>query len=95
MECLTEHAYGLPNYHLFVVRAKDRTALSERLAREGVGTLIHYPVPIRRQGAYHGPCKDVPRTPTDDFADAILSLPMYPTLTDAEVDAVIRAVNHA
>ena len=95
VECLTEHTYGLPNYHLFVVRAKDRTALSERLAREGVGTLIHYPVPIRRQGAYHGPHKDVPRTPTDDFADAILSLPMYPTLTDEEVDAVIRAVNQA
>ena len=95
MECLTEHTYGLPNYHLFVVRAKDRTALSERLAQEGVGTLIHYPVPIRRQRAYHGPCKDVPRTPTDDFADAILSLPMYPTLTDEEVDAVIRAVNQA
>ena len=95
VECLTEHAYGLPNYHLFVVRAKDRDALAERLAREGVGTLIHYPIPIRRQGAYHGPCKDVPRTPTDDFADAILSLPMYPTLTDAEVDTIIRTVNQA
>ena len=95
VECLTEHAYGLPNYHLFVVRAKNRDALAERLAREGIGTLIHYPIPIRRQGAYHGPHKDVPRTPTDEFADSILSLPMYPTLTDAEVDTIIRAVNQA
>ena len=93
VECLTEHTYGEPNYHLFVVRATDRDALSERLAKEGIGTLIHYPVPIRRQRAYDGPGRDADRTPTDDFAAAILSLPMYPTLTDEEVDTVIRAVN--
>ncbi len=93
VECLTEHAYGEPNYHLFVVRATDRDALSERLAKEGIGTLIHYPVPIRRQRAYDGPGRDAARTPTDDFAAAILSLPIYPTLTDEEVDTVIRAVN--
>ena len=50
-------------------------------------------MPIRRQRAYDGPGCDVARTPTDDFAAAILSLPMYPTLTDGEVDTVIRAVN--
>ena len=97
VKCLKEHTYGQPNYHLFVVRANDRDALAQQLAKEawGVGTLIHYPVPIRRQRAYNGPGRDAEHTVTDDFAASILSLPMYPTLTDEEVERIIRAVNQA
>lgn len=97
VKCLKEHTYGQPNYHLFVVRANDRDALAQQLAKEewGVGTLIHYPVPIRRQRAYNGPGRDAEHTVTDDFAASILSLPMYPTLTDEEVERIICAVNQA
>jgi dTDP-3-amino-3,4,6-trideoxy-alpha-D-glucose transaminase len=74
-------------YHLYVVRSPQRDALQKRLAAEGIGTLIHYPIPI--QG--HPPYRDLPTVPlanSERLAGELLSLPIYPELTDAEVDAV-------
>jgi dTDP-4-amino-4,6-dideoxygalactose transaminase len=78
-------------YHLFVVRTSTRTELQANLAKNGVDTLIHYPVPIPRQPALAGTnpaeCPAASRV-----CDEVLSLPLHPTLTDANVDAVAEAV---
>jgi dTDP-3-amino-3,4,6-trideoxy-alpha-D-glucose transaminase len=78
-------------YHLFPVLARDRSALQARLDADGVGTLIHYPVPIPRQPAL---ASTNPRQcPVADRVCAeVLSLPMYPSLADDQVDLVIEAV---
>lgn len=87
-----------PVYHLYVVDAgARRDELQAKLKERGVGTLIHYPVPVHLQPAYKdrvamGP-GGLPRT--ERAAQSVLSLPLYPQLGDAEVDAVIAAVRQA
>lgn len=72
-------------YHLYVVRSKKRDGLKQYLAENGVGALIHYPVPIHQQPAYAASqCHSLPET--ERAAQEILSLPMYPEL--AETDAL-------
>jgi dTDP-4-amino-4,6-dideoxygalactose transaminase len=80
-------------YHLYVVRHPRRDALRARLAERGVGTLVHYPVPVHRQPAY----ADLGYRPgslphTERAAREVVSLPLYPGLTAARQDQVIEAV---
>jgi dTDP-4-amino-4,6-dideoxygalactose transaminase len=81
-------------WHLFTVRHPRRDALQAALAAEGIGTIIHYPVPPHLSQAYAGsgysrgafPC-------AERIAETILSLPLGPWLTDAQIErtaAVVR-----
>jgi dTDP-4-amino-4,6-dideoxygalactose transaminase len=83
-------------WHLYVVRHAARDELARRLAASGVGTLVHYPVPPHRQPA----CAALGTAPTalplaDALANEVLSLPIGPTMHDAQVDIVIDAVRRA
>lgn len=80
-------------YHQYVVRSEYRDSLREFLRERGVGTLIHYPVPIHRQAAYQGRlrCADS-MVNTEKVAKEILSLPMYPQLTSEQVRQVAEAI---
>jgi dTDP-3-amino-3,4,6-trideoxy-alpha-D-glucose transaminase len=82
---LTNHVY-----HLFVIQTAAREALQARLAAQGIGTAVHYPVPIHRQPAYaHLPA----RLPvTERLAERILSLPLAPHLTMEALAHVCRAI---
>jgi dTDP-3-amino-3,4,6-trideoxy-alpha-D-glucose transaminase len=79
--------------HLFVVRCSERDALREHLAREGVASAIHYPVPIHRTAAYApldlGP-GSLPVSET--LAERICSLPIFPGMSRAELERVASAV---
>jgi dTDP-3-amino-3,4,6-trideoxy-alpha-D-glucose transaminase len=79
-------------YHLFVVRARDRTRVRATLASKGVETLIHYPVPVPHQPAFAGlapsNCPIAVRA-----CDEVLSLPLHPGLSDADVDAVAASIH--
>jgi dTDP-4-amino-4,6-dideoxygalactose transaminase len=77
-------------YHLYVARSPDRDRLQAKLKDNGVGTGIHYPVPVHRQPAYAGRVALGPSgcRETEAAAREILSLPVYPELTDAEVATV-------
>lgn len=78
-------------WHIFAVRCRDRTKLKEHLERRGVETLIHYPIPPHRQSAYRE--WRGRRFPiTERIHREILSLPLNPDLTPAEVRRVVRAV---
>jgi dTDP-4-amino-4,6-dideoxygalactose transaminase len=72
-----------PIYHLFVVRVADREQLKDYLAKAGIGTGIHYPIPLHLQKAYAAlgyKRGDFPVT--ERVAAEILSLPMFPELTE-------------
>lgn len=89
-------SFTTPVWHLFVVRHPQRDALAQRLAAAGVGTVIHYPVPPHLQPAYAGlglapGCLPI----AEALHREVLSLPMGPTQTAAQTDAVIAAVNEA
>ena len=87
---LREHDAGHV-YHLFVVRSPNRDALHAHLRASGVDTLIHYPVPLHSQPAFAGIARgDCPVA--SRMAREILSLPLHPRLTDADVARVSAAI---
>jgi dTDP-4-amino-4,6-dideoxygalactose transaminase len=82
-------------WHLYVVRVAERDRVRRSLAERGIGTGVHYPVPLHRQPAYQA-FGEGRRFPHTEAASAeILSLPMYPQLLDSEVDRVVGAVKAA
>lgn len=86
-------------YHLFVIRTSRRDELQQHLQQNGIGTLIHYPVPPHMQKAYadlNGKKGDYPIA--EEIAGTCLSLPMFPGMTDEEVTYVcdqIKSFLHA
>jgi dTDP-4-amino-4,6-dideoxygalactose transaminase len=82
-----------PVWHLFVVRVKNRDAFQAYLKEQGISTGVHYPVPLHRQQAYEHFQMPIGSLPiTEKVASEIVSLPIYPELTDSMVDDVVRAV---
>jgi len=83
-------------FHLYVLRvpAEERAAVQGRLRAEGIATAIHYPVPVHLQPAYRGrvPLGPAGCAETARAAQEVVSLPMYPELTDAQVERVCRAL---
>ncbi|GAB7543290.1 DegT/DnrJ/EryC1/StrS family aminotransferase [Cupriavidus sp. 8B] len=79
-------------WHLFVVRTEARQALHEYLGKAGVQTLVHYPIPPHRQAAYAAYASQS-HPITELMHDEVLSLPISPVMTDADVQEVIRHVN--
>lgn len=77
-------------WHLFVVRSPQRDRLQQLLQAQGVQTQVHYPVACHRQGAYAQPARELPLA--DALAREVLSLPMGPHLTDAQVTHCVAAV---
>ncbi len=80
-------------YHLYVVQTAQRDALQQHLAAQGIGTLIHYPVPPHRQQAYQAMGLGPGSFPiAEALAATCLSLPMWPGMTEAHVATVAAAV---
>jgi len=81
-------------YHLFVVRSGAREALREHLVARGVSTAVHYPFPIHRTEAYaHLGLGPGSLPVAEDLAERIVSLPLFPAMSDDDVARVIDAVN--
>src|SRR6266852_2249237 len=80
-------------YHTFVIQLEERDRLVEHLSRQGVGSRIHYPIPIHLQECANSLGYGPGVFPvTERLARRILSLPIYPELTDAEIGHVIASV---
>jgi dTDP-4-amino-4,6-dideoxygalactose transaminase len=81
-------------YHLYVTRSGQRDRYQGMLRESGVGTGIHYPVPVHCQPAYAGRVTLGPSgcLETESAAKEILSLPIYPEMTDPEVETVCAAL---
>jgi dTDP-4-amino-4,6-dideoxygalactose transaminase len=82
-----------PVYHLFALRSGQRDRLQQYLKTQDVGTLIHYPVPPHLQQAYSGIGLAAGALPISErIHREVLSLPIGPHVTEAQVETVIRAV---
>jgi len=85
--------YGQHVYHLYVVRSERRDELQAFLKERGVGSLVHYPVPVHLQPAYRGRLGDIGSLPeTERAARDVLSLPLYPELAETQVHQVAEAI---
>lgn len=88
-----EMPYARHVYHVYAIRAKGRDDLQQELAARGIQTGVHYPVPVHLMEAYRDlgyvrgefPC-------SEQVAGEVLSLPMFPELTDAQIETVSAAV---
>jgi dTDP-4-amino-4,6-dideoxygalactose transaminase len=82
-----------PAWHLYVIAVTARDQMQAQLNRVGIHTMIHYPIPPHQQLAYAGKQASKIRLPcTERAAKQVLSLPMWPELTDEEIDRVINSV---
>jgi dTDP-4-amino-4,6-dideoxygalactose transaminase len=81
-------------FHQYVLRSTARAETMARLKADGVGTGIHYPVPVHEQSAYAGRVALGPAgcVETSRAAQEVFSLPMYPELSDAQVEQVCGAL---
>jgi dTDP-4-amino-4,6-dideoxygalactose transaminase len=89
-----EAAWARHVYHVYAVRVSDREAVMKSLAEQGIQTGIHYPVPVHLQPAYADDAYTEGSFPLAEKAAAeVLSLPMYPELTEDHVQLVARALH--
>ncbi len=79
-------------YHLAVIRVEDRAAVTAELERHRIGWGVHYPIPCHMQPAYQEFVETLPVA--EQAAEQILSLPMSPTITDAQVDRVCEVLGN-
>ena len=86
-------AYGESVYHIYALRVRERDEAIRLLGEKGIGTGIHYPVPIHLQEAYKSLGYQKGSFPVAErCANEFLSLPMFPELTSAQVEQVAQAV---
>jgi len=81
-------------FHLFVVKTKNRNDLKRYLQNHNVNTTIQYPVPIHRQKYYQKIAESISLPVTEQVAETILSLPMYPELKVTEQEQVANAIQN-
>ncbi len=80
-------------FHLFVIECEHRDKLQQYLTNRGIQTGIHYPIPIHRHKAFEswgfpeGTCPVA-----EELSQKILSLPMFPEITNDQIDIVINAI---
>jgi dTDP-4-amino-4,6-dideoxygalactose transaminase len=92
IELPAEMPDSLPVYHQFTIRVPNRDVVQRRLAELGVRTAIYYPLPLHLQPMYRDleyRAGDFPEA--ERAAREVLCLPIYPELTDAQVDEVVDA----
>jgi dTDP-4-amino-4,6-dideoxygalactose transaminase len=89
-------SHSRPIYHLYVIRTADRLGLQKHLTKAGIGTGIHYPIPLHLQTAYvYLGYKSGDFPIAERAAAEILSLPMFPTLTAEEQHRIGESVRNS
>lgn len=95
-----EPSWSKAIYHLYVIQLENREAVQAALSKENIGTGIHYPIPLHLQKAYANQGYRAGDFPvTEKAAERILSLPMFPTLSEADqvrvVETLVRIVRES
>ena len=81
-------------WHLFVVRIENRDKFQKYLEENGIGTVIHYPIPPHLSKAYENLGYKVGDYPiTEGYSDTVVSLPLYNGMTNEEINYVIKKIN--
>lgn len=80
-------------YHQYTIRAPQRNALAAHLQERGIGTMVYYPMPIHLQALYANSEHPPAHLPVSEAASQeVLSLPMYPELTEAQQQGIAQAI---
>ena len=93
VHCPVEKPYAKHVYHLYVIRVPDRDELMKRLKEKGIDTGLHYPLPLHLQAAYKYLGYKKGDFPVAEKCCAeIVSLPMFPEMTEEQIQTVARAI---
>jgi dTDP-4-amino-4,6-dideoxygalactose transaminase len=91
IQFVTDNPHGA--YHLFVIRTKRRNALRKYLTARGIGTAIHYPATIHLVKAFRYLGYKNGNFPVSEaLSREVLSIPMFPLLTDSEILRIVRTI---
>ncbi|MGC8811231.1 MAG: DegT/DnrJ/EryC1/StrS family aminotransferase [bacterium] len=86
-------SWAEPVFHLYIIRAQNRDELQKYLSDHGIGTGLHYPIPLHLQKAYANNGFKAGTFPvTEKVAAEILSLPMFPNLTSDQIKYVVEQI---
>jgi len=95
VELLEETPDSPCTYHVFPIRVTDRDRLAHALEQAEISTRIHYPLAVPDQPALRGVCRSLAVPRARDWAERELSLPIFPGMTEREIDQVAQAVNRS
>ena len=87
-----EDGKGLHVYHQYTIRTKQREAMRRALSAAGIASAVYYPVPLHRQEVYAAQYAGARFPAAEQAADEVLSLPMYPELSEAQIEEIARVV---
>jgi dTDP-4-amino-4,6-dideoxygalactose transaminase len=90
-----EHGRGSHVYHQYTIKSPRRDAIKAALDAARIGSMIYYPIPLHRQELYRPLCEGVTLPHSETVATQVLSLPMFPMLTDVQLDRVCEVVARA
>jgi dTDP-4-amino-4,6-dideoxygalactose transaminase len=90
-----EHGRGHHVYHQYTVRSPRRDAIKAALDAARIGSMIYYPIPLHRQDVYAAAHAGLQLPNSEELASEVLSLPMFPMLTEAQLDRVAEVVGAA
>ena len=89
---IKEKKYNKHAYHLYVLRSANRSNLFEHLKKNNIQSMIHYPIPVNKQKAFHYQ-KNENFPNTEILVDEILSIPIHHMLKTKDVKKIVRCIN--
>ena len=90
-----EDGKGVHVYHQYTLLTDRRDAVMAKLSEKQIASAVYYPIPLHRQNVFAGQCKDVSLPVAESVAERCMSLPIYPEMTNDQVDLVVATVREA
>lgn len=90
-----EDGTGVHVYHQYTVLTEQRDAIMAKLTEQQIASAVYYPIPLHRQDVFADQCKEISLPVAESIAARCMSLPIYPEMSDEQVDQVIAAVRGA
>lgn len=95
VEVPVEDGKGTHVYHQYTILTDRRAAIQEGLATAGIASAIYYPVPLHKQDVFKASCQGLTLPATEQTAQRVLSLPIFPELTNSQIERIIHVIGEA
>lgn len=87
-----EDGFGRHVFHQYTIRVRNRQKIQQALSEQGIASAVYYPVPLHQQEVFAADCGGISLPVTEQLAQEVLSLPMYPELKEEQIDFICRTL---